>query len=86
MYISDGSSNILTLTLNDGFNTSSYTQSIQRVGHHPISVEFLLPINSSYEYEFTISAAVSSGTISTDSNDYYSIKVQQVKGTIPLGS
>jgi hypothetical protein len=82
--ISDGSNNILTLTLNDGFNTSSYTQSIQRTGHHPVSVEFLLPVNNSYEYEFTISASVSSETISTDLNDYYSIKVQQVKGTLPL--
>ena len=82
--ITDGTSNTLTLSLNDGFNTSTYTQSIQRTGHHPISVEFLLPVNNSYSYEFTITGAVSSGTISTDVNDYYSVKLQQVKGALPL--
>ena len=82
--ITDGTSNTLTLSLNDGFNTSTYTQSIQRTGHHPISVEFLLPVNNSYSYEFTISAAVSSGLIETDVNDYYSVKLQQVKGSLPL--
>ena len=82
--ISDGSNNVLTLSLNDGFNTSTYTQSIQRTGHHQISVEFLLPVNDSYTYEFTISGEVSSGLIETDINDYYSVKLQQVKGTLPL--
>ena len=82
--ITDGTSNTLTLSLNDGFNTSTYTQSIQRTGHHPIIVEFLLPVNNSYSYEFTISGAVSSGLIETDVNDYYSVKLQQVKGTLPL--
>jgi hypothetical protein len=73
----------LTLQINDGFNTSVYTQSLQRTGHHQISAEFLLPANGSYDYAFIISASGSS-TISTDTLDYYSIKVQQVKGTLPL--
>jgi hypothetical protein len=75
---------ILTLQLNDNFSTSSYTQSLTNNGHHNISVTFLLPITNNYDYQFVISASVDNGTIQTDVNDYYSIKVEQPKGNLPL--
>jgi hypothetical protein len=75
---------ILTLQLNDNFTIASYTQSLSRNGHHNISVTFLLQPTGNYDYQFAILASVDNGTISTDANDYYSIKVEQPKGNLPL--
>jgi hypothetical protein len=75
---------ILTLQLNDNFTIASYTQSLTSNGHHNISVTFLLQPTGNYDYQFAITASVDNGTISTDANDYYSIKVEQSKGNLPL--
>ena len=74
---------ILTLTLDDTVNTPQvYTQSLSNNGHHSIPVNFIMPATGGYDFNFTITGAVDNGTISTDTNDFYNVRIDQVKGAL----
>jgi hypothetical protein len=74
---------ILTLTLDDTVNTPQvYTQSFTNNGHHSIPVNFIMPATGGYDFNFTITGAVDNGTISTDTNDFYNVRIDQVKGAL----
>jgi len=74
---------ILTLTLDDTVNTPQvYTQSLTNNGHHSIPITFIMPATQGYDFNFTITGAVDNGTISTDANDFYNIRIDQIKGML----
>lgn len=61
----------------------SYTQSLTNNGHHIFPVKFLIPADSSSSYNFSITATISSGTISSDVKDFYCAEFRQIKGALP---
>ena len=72
-------SSILTITLTDKGITKTITQSTTSNGHHQISLNMWQNSNGQSDIDATITFAVSSGTISTDVNDYYSVQVYNIK-------
>lgn len=79
--ISAGGTSVLTITYyNDKEATSQfYTQSLTRSGHHIFPVKFQINGDGQSLYSFHIIAAISTGTISTDTNDFYSVEFRQIK-------
>ena len=75
------SSSDLTITYyNDKEATSQfYTQSLTRSGHHIFPVKFQINGDTQSLYSFHIIAAVSTGNISTNTNDFYSVEFRQIK-------
>jgi hypothetical protein len=66
-------------------NTSqiySYIQGLSRNGHHIFPVKFLIPADTYYDYNFSITATISAGTISTGVDDFYSVEFKQIKGDL----
>jgi hypothetical protein len=43
-----------------------------------------VPQDAEYDYDFTITGALNTGSISTDANDFYCVEFRQVKGALPL--
>jgi hypothetical protein len=74
----------ITYTNNNDSSTVSYTQSLSRNGHHIFPVKFLVAQDGEYDYDFTITGSLSTGTISTDANDFYSTEFRQIMGALPL--
>ena len=60
-------------------NVQSFTQSFSRNGHHsyPINFNYIMP-NS---LAFKITAQASAGDITTDTTDYYSVILDEVRPT-----
>ena len=73
----------LTINLNDNISpTKTYTQTLANNGSHNISVSFLMPANTSTNYTFQIQALVNTGDISVSTNDFYNIRIDQIRGTL----
>jgi hypothetical protein len=73
------SSTNLTITLTDKGITKTYTQALSRNGHHQISFNMWQASNGQFDIDATVNFAVSSGSISTDTSDYYSLQVYNIK-------
>ena len=79
--ITSSGTSVLTITYTNNLQSTSqfYTQSLTRNGHHIFPVKFLINGDVQSTYDFTITAAISTGTISTDTNDFYSVEFRQIK-------
>jgi hypothetical protein len=73
----------ITYNNNNASTTYSYTQSLTNNGHHIFPVKFLIPADSYNDYNYSIQISVSSGTVSTDANDFYCLEFRQIKGALP---
>jgi hypothetical protein len=51
-------------------------------GSHQIPITFLLPENGEFSYDLVISASEDIGTISTTTDDYYNITIQQFRDNL----
>ncbi len=69
-------------TNNNTSNIYSYTQGLTSNGHHIFPVKFLIPEDAFYDYNFEIVATISTGTISTGTDDFYSVEFKQIKGNL----
>lgn len=69
-------------TNNNTSNIYSYTQGLTSNGHHILPVKFLIPEDTFYDYNFEIVAMISTGTISTGTDDFYSVEFKQIKGNL----
>jgi hypothetical protein len=60
-----------------------FTQSLSRNGHHSFPVNFDWQMTEEYDLSFKITATMSAGTISVDTNDYYSVIVDELQNSPP---
>jgi hypothetical protein len=60
-------------------NLQTFTQMLSRTGHHNYPVNFDWVMDSDYSISFKVVATVSSGSIATDANDYYSVTVDEIR-------
>jgi hypothetical protein len=76
----------LTITYTNNKDSSAvlYIQNLSRNGHHIFPVKFLVSQDGEYDYDFTITASLSTGSISTDLNDFYNAEFRQIKGALPV--
>jgi hypothetical protein len=78
--VSAGSTDLtITYTNNLESTSQSYTQSLSRNGHHIFPVKFQINGDNQSSYNCSITAAVSSGNISTDVKDFYCLEFRQIK-------
>jgi hypothetical protein len=69
-------------TNNNTSNIYSYTQGLTSNGHHIFPVKFLIPADTFFDYNFSITATISTGTVSTGVDDFYSVEFKQIKGNL----
>ena len=60
-----------------------FTQSLTKNGHHSFPVNFDWQMTEEYDLSFKINATMSTGTISVDTNDYYSVIVDELQNAPP---
>jgi hypothetical protein len=61
-----------------------FTQSLSRNGHHCFPINFDWQMTAEYDLSFKITATMlNSNTISVDTNDYYSIIVDELQNAPP---
>jgi hypothetical protein len=61
---------------------STIKQRLSSNGSHQIPITFLLPENGEFSYDLDISVSEDTGTISTTTDDYYNITIQQFRDNL----